>query len=288
MARGTQHRKRRPPANAAVTAPAPKKDRVQHARWEDQLFFSRLRVHAKWMFALLAAVFGLTFVFFGVGSGSSGIADMMQNFFSSSSSSGSSLSSLQKKAREHPKDAIAWRNLVTKLEQDQKTDRALVALEHYVKLKPKDESAFEEIGGMYARRAQEYDYLWAQALSELQIVSPTGLFAPRSGSPLTKALAGKDPINTVTVTRLKAKVDSASKNVGIYANKAEQSYERLVKLSPQNATYQFQLADMAHSLSMTAVAKKAYETFLKLAPNDSLAPRAREQLKSLSAPPAKK
>jgi hypothetical protein len=288
MARGTQHRKRRPPANAAVTAPAPKKDRVQHARWEDQLFFSRLRVHAKWMFAVLAVIFGLTFVLFGVGSGSSGIADIMQNFFSSSSGGGSSLSSLQKKAREHPKDAIAWRNLTTKLEQDQKIDRAVVALAHYVKLRPKDESAFEELGAMYARRAQDYDQAWAQALSSLQVVSPSSVFQPLSGSPLAKAFASKDPISAVAVARLNATVSSAQRNVGVYANQAMRAYQRLAQLAPQNATYQFQLGDMAQSLSQKAVAIKAYKAFLKLAPNDSLAPRARQQLKALSALPAKK
>ena len=76
MARGTQHRKRRPPANARVAAStAAKPKRPKRPAYEEQLFFGRLRGHAKWMFVLLAVVFALSFVFLGVGSGSTGISD---------------------------------------------------------------------------------------------------------------------------------------------------------------------------------------------------------------------
>ena len=49
-----------------------------------------------------------SFVLLGVGSGSTGISDMLSNFFSGSSSTGSSLSSLQKQTVDHPKSAAAW------------------------------------------------------------------------------------------------------------------------------------------------------------------------------------
>lgn len=288
MARGTQHRKRRPPANARVAAPAPKSKQASHPSWEDQLFFSRLRVHAKWVFVFLALAFGLGFVLFGVGSGSGGIGDIMQNFFSNSSSGGSSLSSLQKKARDHPKSATAWRNLATKLEQDQKTDRATISLEHYVKLKPKDESALEELAGLYSRRAQDYNLVWRQVLAEAQIVSPNGIFRPVASSPLGKAYAKQDPFSTLIMTRLNTQANAASQKVGLFASKAEANYKRLVKLAPANATYQFQLAQIAQTLGHKAVAKAAYKTFLKLAPSDSLAPGAKQQLQLLSAPATKK
>ena len=109
MARGTQHRKRRPPPDARVATAAVKaKPKVKHASWEDELFFSRLRSHAKWVFVLLALAFALGFVFFGVGSGSTGISDVLQNFFKGTSSSGTSVGGAEKKTREHPKDAKAW------------------------------------------------------------------------------------------------------------------------------------------------------------------------------------
>ena len=86
MARGTQHRKRRPQTNAGVAArtagPPPKPKRPAY---EEQLFFGRLRNHAKSVFVVLAAVFVLSFVFLGVGSGSTGISQIVSNFFSGTS-----------------------------------------------------------------------------------------------------------------------------------------------------------------------------------------------------------
>ena len=46
------------------------------------MFFPRLRRQAKWVFVLLALVFAFGFVAFGVGSGSTGISDILRgNFF---------------------------------------------------------------------------------------------------------------------------------------------------------------------------------------------------------------
>ena len=92
MARGTQHRKRRPQANARVaqpahSAPAAKPKRVQHQKWEDQLFFARLRNHGKFLWYLLAAALIAAFVLLGVGSGSTGISQIMQNIFNGTSGS---------------------------------------------------------------------------------------------------------------------------------------------------------------------------------------------------------
>ena len=110
MARGTQHRKRRPQANARVTQPShtvapPKPKRVQHQKWEDQLFFARLRNHGRILWFLLTGALILAFVLLGVGSGSSGISSIVSNFFSGTSASGKSLSSLQKQTVDHPKNA---------------------------------------------------------------------------------------------------------------------------------------------------------------------------------------
>ena len=62
------------------------------------MFFPRLRRQAKWVFVFLALVFAIGFVAFGVGSGSTGISDILRgNFFgggtSTSASSGTGSSS---------------------------------------------------------------------------------------------------------------------------------------------------------------------------------------------------
>src|SRR5581483_10994383 len=181
MARGTQHRKRRPrPSAHAVAQPAPRPRKAKRSApsWEDQLFFSRLKRHAKWVFVALAIAFAAGFVFFGVGSGSTGITDIMQNFFSRSSSGSTSLSALQKKTAKHPKVAANWRALATKLEQEQKTERAIIALEHYTKLEPKDESSLEELAGLYSRRASDYYTLYSNIANQNQLVGAESIFRP--------------------------------------------------------------------------------------------------------------
>ena len=43
------------------------------------MFFPRLRQHTKWMFVFLALVFAVGFVGFGVGSGGTGLGDLLRN-----------------------------------------------------------------------------------------------------------------------------------------------------------------------------------------------------------------
>ena len=189
MARGTQHRKRRPPANAGVAHAAVAPKRHKRPAYEEQLFFGRLRTHAKVLFVLMAVVFVLTFVFLGVGSGSTGISQIVQNFFSGTSASGSSLSSLQKKTVEHPKDAAAWLAYANKLQADKKLDNAATALKTYTTLKPKDADALSQLAGIYTQRATDWETLYTASQQRTQALSPSPLLTPKSTSKLGKALA---------------------------------------------------------------------------------------------------
>lgn len=294
MARGTQHRKSSSRTNARVGQPAsalPKKRKKapKQATWEDQLFFSRLRAHAKWVFVLLAMVFAFSFVIFGVGSGSSGIADAMSGFFNNVTSSGSSLSSLQKKVKENKKDAAAWRALATKLETDQKTDRAIVALDHYVALKPKDQGALEEVASLALRRARDYSNLYFTLLAQNRLYTGTdSAFVPGAKLKFSKVFADStagflSPISDLKSKAITAKANEAAGKLGPLTAKAALMYKRLVKLDPKNATNQFQLGQTAEGNNDTATAKAAYKAFLELAPNDALAPTAKAALKRLNA-----
>ena len=89
----------------------------------------------------------LSFVLLGVGSGSTGISDILQNFFTGSSATGSSLSALQKKTADHPKDAAAWLELANKLQADNQHDDAAAALTTYTTLRPKDQTRFTAARG---------------------------------------------------------------------------------------------------------------------------------------------
>src|SRR5215210_9142873 len=85
---------------------------------EDTMFFPKLRAHARWMFVLLAIVFGGGFVFLGVGSGSSGIGDVLSNWgdlFGSSSGSSAQVKKDRKRIEENPKDYAAYKDLAAAL-----------------------------------------------------------------------------------------------------------------------------------------------------------------------------
>ena len=289
MARGTQHRKRRTQTHARVAqAPAKGKAKkpkgVKHERWEDQLFFSRLRVHAKWMFVLLAFVFAAGFVFFGVGSGSTGISDVLQNFFNGSSSSGASASSLRKNAEAHPKEAKPWHDLAIKLEADNKLDDAIVALKRYTVLRPKDQNVLEELASLYLRRASAEQQVYVAAQTRSQLLSPGAVGQPPASSPLGKALASiSNPIQSSVSGIVGTQASGAYQKIIQFESDAVGTYKQLAKLNPKDATTQLRLAQVAEGAGDTTTAIASYKRFLQLAPDDPLAATAKKALKSLQA-----
>ena len=296
MARGTQHRKRRTGPNArkpaaAVAAPAAGKRRKQRPpQWQEQLFFQRLRVHAKWAFVLLAAVFGLGFVFLGIGSGSNGITDALQNAFNfGKNAGGTSISSLEHKTRKHPQDAQAWRDLATAYETKQRTNDAITALTQYVSLRPKDSSALAELANEYTTQAQTYATQYQQSSQSSSAISlPGSVFAPSAGSPLGKAYSSslKDPIASAVQTKTSSEQSTAYSSYQTAQTNAEKAYQKLVKLTPNDANGQLQLGQAAQSAGDTKVAIAAFEKFLKLSPHDTYAPQVRAALKQLEPKPA--
>jgi tetratricopeptide (TPR) repeat protein len=291
VARGTQHRKRRPAQNARAAAVAAAPRKQKQPQWQDELFFQRLRTHAKWAYVALALAFVLGFVLLGVGSGSTGISDALQNLFSRNGGSGASISKLQKKADANPQSATAWRDLATALEQKQRTAEAVDALERYTALRPKDEGALAELASQYGTLAQTYaqEYSAAQAAASAQ-ATPSSAFAPPSTTPLGRAFndptALKDPIADAVQQETSGKQSAAYSKFQDTQKKAEDAYKRLVKLNPSDATTQIQLGQAAQSAGDTTTAIAAFEKFLELAPTDPLAPQVKQALKTLKATPA--
>jgi tetratricopeptide (TPR) repeat protein len=287
VARGTQHRKRRPAANArAAAVAAPKHQKTP--QWQDELFFSRLRNHAKWAYVTLAIAFVLGFVLLGVGSGSTGVSDVLQNAFNFGSGSGTSISSLQKKTQKNPSDAQAWRDLATALEGKERTQEAVDALQRYSALRPKDQTALQELATQYSTLANNYatDYSTAQAQASAQ-APPGAVFAPPSTTPFGKAFADpnalQDPIAAAVQSLSSTAQNTAFTNYQQAQKNAETTYQKLIVLAPNDATIQIQLGQAAQAANDSATAIAAFKKFLKLAPNDPLAPQVKQALKSLRA-----
>ena len=236
---------------------------------------------------LLALVFGLGFVFLGIGSGSNGITDALQNAFNfGKGTGGASISKLEKKTEKHPLDAQAWRDLATAYETKHRTTDAIRALSQYVGLRDKDAGALAELASEYTQQARDYavDYQTAQQEVANQTL-PLAFYAPPATSPLGKALndpqALQDPIAQSVQKLASAKQTTAYSNYQGAQKSAEQTYQKLAGLTPNDANTQLQLAQAAQSASDPATALTAYQAFLKLAPNDPLVTQVKAQIKQL-------
>lgn len=239
------------------------------------------------MFVLLAIAFALGFVLFGVGSGSTGISDILSNALNFGSSGGTSASKLEKKVAKHPQDAKAWRDLATAYEQKQRTQDAVNALERYTALRPKDEGAIAELASEYGTLAQTYSTEYTNAQQEAALQAPPGAaFAPAATTPFGKAFndpaALKDPISSAVQTLSAARQSTAYTNYQNAQRSAEGAYKKLLALRPNDATTQIQLGQAAQAAGDNKTAIAAYGSFLKLAPTDPLAPQVKQVLKGLA------
>jgi tetratricopeptide (TPR) repeat protein len=255
---------------------------VAQVNQNDTLFFPRLRTHAKWMFVALAIVFSISFVAFGVGSGSTGISDVFNNglSFFGGGSGGSSISKLQRAAAKHPQQAQRFRDLATALETKNRNDEAIAALATYTKLNPKDTSALSELAGLYLKQADNAQTV-AQAASDAATpVTGGGIFGPSSTSKLGQAFATNPLVQAVG-----SKADtiiSAQRTIALTAaNNAIATYKRLAKATPGDASVQLELAQAAEGFANYAVAVAAYKQFLKLAPHDPSAAAVKARIKQL-------
>jgi tetratricopeptide (TPR) repeat protein len=252
---------------------------------EQTMFFPRLRRQAKWVFLLLAVVFAGGFVFFGVGSGSTGLGDLLRGNFnifgsnSSSSTNSSAVTSALKKTQAHPKDPNAWNDLATAYQTDGKLTQANTALEHVLKLRPKDTGALQRVAGFYENQAssKETEARNLQAQAPLSLGTVIGV---SGGSQIGQALS-----NDPTSQQLTQKAQTAFTKANTALQKDTALYKRIAKLQPTDVNTQFHYAQLADLTGDTTAAVKAYKQVVKLAPTDPSAAQARQRLAVLS--PAK-
>jgi cytochrome c-type biogenesis protein CcmH/NrfG len=250
--------------------------------WEDQLFFSRLRRHAKVVYVLLAVIFAGGFVFLGVGSGSGGIGDLLQgNFFGNGGSSTSSqISDKQKAIQQHPRNVNLYLDLAGLYQTDNKESQALAALQNAQKVAPRNVDLMNRIAGIYsaqaAREADRYNTLLT-AYGQ-NAASPPGV---DTSTELGQAITS-DPYTQGLQRQLN---EAYTKVTGSYT-KAESVYRQAAtaaKGTSGEPTALLQWASAATSANDVNGAITAYERFLKVAPDDTNAPTVRQTLAQLKA-----
>lgn len=274
--------KRHPPARHHEA------DRRRHKdsggqRFEDTLFFNRLRKRAKWVFVFLVLAFALGFVLFGVGSTNvSGLEDIFSGI-GGSGSSGPSVKKELKRTQENPKDATAWRDLATAYDTNGELDAAISAWTTYTTLRPKDVDGLTQLATDYEQKFSQQTAEAQAAAVEAQSSTPS-TYGPSSTSPLGKALGSVvDPISQAASTTANQRYNDALSLRQATAQKLVEVYTSVAKVQPGEPSAQLQLAQAAQNAADTTTAIAAFKKFLALAPDDPNAAYAKQQVKALQA-----
>ena len=242
------------------------------------MFFPRMRRHAKWMFVLLALIFGLGFVLFGVGAGGVGVGELGRG--DGGGSGGPSASDARERLEKNPKDAEALRDLATALQVEAEPVEAVQPLEQYVALRPNDTDALRELAVLYLARARERQQDAQIAQLRAQLVTGGGLFSQSLQLDENQSL-GEDPISKAVNEEATRLATAAFTDAQAAYTNAIETYEKLVKASPDDPTVQLELATTAEQSGDYARAVTAYKRYVALAPDDPNVALVREQIKRL-------
>ncbi len=269
----------------SVKSPKPHAGRASNrtgsAAIEDTMFFPRLRRHAKWVFVLLALIFGLGFVVFGVGAGGTGIGDILRGDGTSTSGSPSVKKALSQ-TEKTPTDPEAWRELATAYQTDGKNTEAIDALQRVTTLAPEDSDALRELAGLYLAEGSQKSY-------EANLVRLVAVYNGGSGlfSPALTGTGGK----TVFTSKIASEVDArANERVQTLSSESSLAYSqavgvfrRLAAVSSGDPNVQLELAQAAQQAGDYTTALGAYKTYVRLAPESSTAAAVKQQIKQLQS-----
>jgi tetratricopeptide (TPR) repeat protein len=247
------------------------------------MFFPRLRKQAKWVFVFLAVVFMLSFVFLGVGSGSTGIADLLNPSQWFSGSGGPSTGSLAKKAREHPLDSQAALNYAQALDTAGKSAQAVAVLEAFLKRRPHNVDVLSDLSGRYETQASNALTQAQNAQANSDSISGSSLVPSLTGKGGVPAL-GTDPIVSAVSTQSQDTVTKAQTQAQTALNNDVRVLKALVAATPDDTTQVFRLAQAADAAGDSQTAMTYYKRFIKAAPDDPQAALAKTRLKQLQHP----
>lgn len=222
------------------------------------------------MFAVLAVVFAMSFVFLGVGSGGGALSDLWNGRFGDlfGGSSALTISGLEKKVAKDPTNA-ALRLQLAQLTTTKSApaDQQVAAYNAYLKLKPKNVTGLQGLATAYAARVQEIKNLISSpatpplsALENFQLASSTSKLG-QGLEALPSSLLGISSLqqgDTALAQQQLGKVIATHMGV----------YRRIWKLNPSDSGSFIAIAQTAEADGDTAAAIASYNEFLKRFPND--------------------
>lgn len=282
MARAAAKRNRSANKAAGQVAAEPKRARRKAEKTlEDELFFTRLRGHAKWAFALLAVVFAGSFVFLGVGSGNAGLSDVFSNVFTGGSAP--SIEELQEKLAETPRDKAVLTDLAQALERDGRHAEAVAAYRTYLATRPKDEDVLASLALVYQTQATAAATDAAVAARDASLAAPGAQFRPGAGA-LGRALGSfVDPLAQAASADADQRYQEAAGRYQAANRDALAVYKRLSTLSPEDSGALLRWAQAAEGAGEIDTALAVYKRFVNRFPADPLVVDARQKIKELKA-----
>jgi tetratricopeptide (TPR) repeat protein len=224
-----------------------------------QLFFMRLRRGQRWLYALLAVVFAVTFAGVGVGSGNSGgLSQLYTGLFGGG---GNPVSKAQDEVKKNP--VKGYLDLARAYETKSDTAQAITAFQSYLALKKKDANVWSELGGLELSQARTYAGQYQQAQQSAQLADPSQAFLP--GGTLATAVGANAAFQqaaqqaTTLTSTLYQKATTA-------LSAAVSDYQKAANLQPHSASAQQQLATASENAGNFKLAVSAWRKYLKLYP----------------------
>jgi tetratricopeptide (TPR) repeat protein len=249
------------------------------------MFFPRLRRQAKWMFVFLAVVFGLGYVIFNVGGTipGTGLGDVLQGI--AQQNTGPSEGDARDRIKDNPNDPTGYRDLATALQRKGKNAEAIQPLERLIKLRPKDRSALSQLGALYLAQARVHSDRTQAIQAELTELTGGDLFTPGASSPFGQEF-GTPQITALVSGKLNQELNNEFLAAQEGYKNATRVYQRLVAATPDaeeadQPSIFLQLAFAAQSSNNLPAAIKAYQRFLKVAPDSPNAEGVKAEIKRL-------
>ena len=244
-----------------------------------ELFFVRLRRHQKWVYAMLAVVFALSFVLVGVGSGNGGgLQQLWNNIFGGNG--GTSLSKAQDEVKTDPKNAKGYLDLATAYEEQSNPGLAIGAYQHYLQLKPKDANTWALVGGLEMTQGSKYSTQSQSAQQAAQLADPSAPFLP--GGTLGSAV-GTNPAYQGASTAASTRTSLLYQKAQAAFTSAVTDYQRASTLRPKSTIYPLELAQAAINAGNGKVAIQALQNYLKVYPSAPNKKAIKREIKQLQA-----
>jgi DNA-binding SARP family transcriptional activator len=231
----------------------------------------------------MVLVFGVGFVFLGVGSGGLDLGSLVRDVFGSKGSSGTSISKARDEVARHPRDPKRYKKLADALASKGRTDEAISALERYMTLAPKDATQLGRLGQLQFTQAENFRTQAQIAYFDQQTSLAGSTLGVTPTGKLGQAL-GTDPIQQAVSGKVSTRAQQALTKYTTASTAAIKSFKRLAKLQPGVSSY-FALARAAEQFSDNTTAVAAYKKLLKLESDPATKTQIKAKIKALQPAP---